>query len=207
MSRRRIGQETFSFTAGGGRGRWSLDDLGGLIDWAPIERELACIACAAKGEPAWPPLALFKALLIAVWHDLSDVKLAEALDDRASFRRFCGFSVVRADAGAHHLRAVPQGARDARAGAVAVRDGDGTARGQDHHGEDCHAGRCDDRRVGEKAGWRSPLGRAPWQARRSWLQGTCRGRRRHRARRADRRHLGQCRRQQSRARGLARRSG
>ena len=24
--------------------------------------------------------------------DLSDVKLAEALDDRASFRRFCGFS-------------------------------------------------------------------------------------------------------------------
>jgi transposase, IS5 family len=37
-------------------------------------------------------LALFKALLIAVWHDLSDVKLAEALEDRASFRRFCGFS-------------------------------------------------------------------------------------------------------------------
>ena len=45
-----------------------------------------------QGRPAWPPLALFKALLIAVWHDLSDVKLAEALDDRASFRRFCGFS-------------------------------------------------------------------------------------------------------------------
>jgi IS5 family transposase len=50
------------------------------------------IPCAAKGEPAWPPLALFKAMLIAVWYDLSDVKLAEALDDRASFRRFCGFS-------------------------------------------------------------------------------------------------------------------
>ena len=51
---------------------------------------------AAKGEPAWPPLALFKALLIAVWYDLSDVKLAEALDDRASFRRFCGFSSLEA---------------------------------------------------------------------------------------------------------------
>ena len=47
---------------------------------------------AAKGEPAWPPLALFQALLVAVWYDLSDVKLAEALDDRASFRRFCGFA-------------------------------------------------------------------------------------------------------------------
>ena len=29
---------------------------------------------------------------LSVWYDLSDVKLAEALDDRASFRLFCGFS-------------------------------------------------------------------------------------------------------------------
>ncbi len=35
---------------------------------------------------------MFKALLLSVWYDLSDVKLAEALDDRGSFRRFCGFS-------------------------------------------------------------------------------------------------------------------
>jgi IS5 family transposase len=35
---------------------------------------------------------MFKALLLATWHDLSDVTLAEALSDRASFRRFCGFS-------------------------------------------------------------------------------------------------------------------
>ena len=35
---------------------------------------------------------MFRALLLSVWDDLSDVKLAEALDDRASFRRFCGFS-------------------------------------------------------------------------------------------------------------------
>ena len=33
---------------------------------------------AANGEPAWPPLALFKALLLSTWYDLSDVKLAEA---------------------------------------------------------------------------------------------------------------------------------
>jgi IS5 family transposase len=51
------------------------------------------ISSAAKGEPAWPPLSLFRAMLLSVWYDLSDVKLAEALDDRASFRRFCGFSV------------------------------------------------------------------------------------------------------------------
>jgi transposase, IS5 family len=35
-------------------------------------------------------------MLIAIWYDLSDVKLAEALDDRASFRRFCGFSLDEA---------------------------------------------------------------------------------------------------------------
>lgn len=35
---------------------------------------------------------MFKALLLATWYDLSDVALAEALADRASFRRFCGFA-------------------------------------------------------------------------------------------------------------------
>jgi transposase, IS5 family len=92
MARRRIGQETFGFDgerAGRGSG---LDRLERLIVWQAVEQQLDGIYSAAKGEPAWPPLALFKALLIAVWYDLSDVKLAEALDDRASFRRFCGFS-------------------------------------------------------------------------------------------------------------------
>jgi IS5 family transposase len=35
---------------------------------------------------------LFKALRLATGHDLSDEKLAEALDNRASFRRFCGLA-------------------------------------------------------------------------------------------------------------------
>lgn len=50
------------------------------------------IHASAKGEAAWPPLAMFKALLLSIWYDLSDVRHAEALDDRESFRRFCGFS-------------------------------------------------------------------------------------------------------------------
>ena len=74
-----------------GRGS-TLDQLATLIDWAPVEVHLKDVSAAAKGEPAWPPLALFRGLLIAVWYDLSGVKLAEALDDRASFRRFCGFA-------------------------------------------------------------------------------------------------------------------
>jgi hypothetical protein len=92
MGRRRIGQERLGLVAERGGRRSCLDDLSMLIDWVFVARHLEVISCAAKGEPAWPPLALFRALLIAVWYDLSDVKLAEALDDRASFRRFCGFS-------------------------------------------------------------------------------------------------------------------
>jgi IS5 family transposase len=33
-------------------------------------------------------------MLRATWHDLLDVKLAEALANRASVRRFCGFSAT-----------------------------------------------------------------------------------------------------------------
>ena len=46
----------------------------------------------AEGRAGLAALARFKALLLGLWHDLSDVALAEALDDRASFRRFCGFA-------------------------------------------------------------------------------------------------------------------
>ena len=91
MARRRIGQEVFGFAAGGGRNA-GLDELGRSIDWGALDALLKDVYAAGKGEPAWPPLALFKALLLGVWHDLSDVRLAEALDDRASFRRFCGFA-------------------------------------------------------------------------------------------------------------------
>ena len=92
MARRRIGQDMLVFSSESAGRQSTLDKLLDLIDWTPVEYHLRDISCAAKGEPAWPPLALFKAMLIAVWHDLSDVRLAEALDDRASFRRFCGFA-------------------------------------------------------------------------------------------------------------------
>ena len=92
MARRRIGQEQLKLGVDRGRRSSSLDEIAALIDWAEIDRHLALVYASAKGEQAWPPLSLFKALLLAVWYDLSDVKLAEALEDRASFRRFCGFA-------------------------------------------------------------------------------------------------------------------
>ncbi|AMK18950.1 transposase [Sphingobium sp. MI1205] len=95
MGHRSIGQERFGFV-GRERTTSSLDALASLIDWNTIAVLLDPLYPAAKGEPAWPPLAMFKALLLSIWYDLSDVKLAEALDDRASFRRFCGFAANEA---------------------------------------------------------------------------------------------------------------
>ncbi len=90
MARRTIGQEGFSFMSGSRAS--DLDALAHLIDWSAADTLMMPISAGAKGEQGWPPLCLLKALLLARWYDLSDVKLAEALDDRASFRRFCGFS-------------------------------------------------------------------------------------------------------------------
>jgi len=90
MARRTIGQERFQFFDG--VKQTELDKLDALVDWSEIDGSMADISCSSKGEQGWPPLCMFKAFLLARWYNLSDVKLAEALDDRASFRRFCGFA-------------------------------------------------------------------------------------------------------------------
>src|SRR5829696_1521079 len=92
MARRRIGQERLALGGVEARGGSALDEVAALVDWAELDRLLAGISASTKGEPGWPPLALFRALLLATWHELSDVRLAQALEDRASFRRFCGFA-------------------------------------------------------------------------------------------------------------------
>lgn len=73
-----------------------LDALSSLLDWSSIEALLSDIYNSRIGQCSWPPLSLFKAQLLGMWYDLSDVKLAEALEDRFSFRRFCGFSTCEA---------------------------------------------------------------------------------------------------------------
>jgi transposase, IS5 family len=92
MARRRIGQERLINHDGWQICISPLERMSGLIDWTQIDRQFDEISSSSRGEAGWPPLSLFKGLLLATWHDLSDVKLAEALADRASFRRFCGFS-------------------------------------------------------------------------------------------------------------------
>ena len=64
-----------------------------VVDWARFERLLSGLHDAREGRPSYPPLAMFKALLLQNWYNISDVELEEALDDRFSFRRFVGLGL------------------------------------------------------------------------------------------------------------------
>ena len=71
-----------------------LARIGALIDWRALEALLpGAVTSSGPGRPAYPPLAMLKALLLAQWYQLSDPGLEEAMADRISFRHFCGFAL------------------------------------------------------------------------------------------------------------------
>src|SRR6266550_7127067 len=90
MAERQIGQ--LSFTDGlvidAGRANLTLQRVSELVDWSAVEGLLSGLRSGSMGAPAYPSLALFKALLLQQWYGLSDPGLEEALVDRLSFRHF-----------------------------------------------------------------------------------------------------------------------
>src|SRR5215211_161929 len=62
------------------------------IDWAPLAALSARLRPGRTGRPPYEPLVMLKALLLQRLYALSDPQLEEALFDRLSFRRFCGFA-------------------------------------------------------------------------------------------------------------------
>ena len=96
MPRRRIGQLGFMDAAVSRRGNGGVDtlaEIGRLVDWTAFERLLDRVHASAQGEAAYPPLAMFKVLLLQTWHGLSDPGIEAALSDRLSFMRFAGLSL------------------------------------------------------------------------------------------------------------------
>lgn len=69
-----------------------LERIDALIDWQAVGRIVAQLRTAPTGRRPYDPLAMLKALYLAALYDLSDPGLEEALLDRLSFRRFCGFA-------------------------------------------------------------------------------------------------------------------
>jgi IS5 family transposase len=71
-----------------------LEAIEAVIDWKPLEA-LASRARPARssGRPPYAVLPLLKALYLQMLYNLSDKGLEEALADRLSFRRFCGYGL------------------------------------------------------------------------------------------------------------------
>ena len=66
----------------------ALDGIESLINWPALELLLP----KGKGEtgrPGYAAMTLFRALLLGLWHDLSDVKLEAQLARDLMFRKFC----------------------------------------------------------------------------------------------------------------------
>jgi transposase, IS5 family len=67
-----------------------LDRIFALLNWGPLQYRLEKLCRKLDGRPPFPPIVMFRGLLLAQWYDLSDRDLEEALCDRLSFRRFVG---------------------------------------------------------------------------------------------------------------------
>jgi len=92
MSLRNVSQPSFVDAMVGGYGKSGgfLARIEEAFDWSAFEGLLAAIHASTRGAPGYPPLTMFKILLLQQWHTLSDPAAEEAVRDRLSFRRFCG---------------------------------------------------------------------------------------------------------------------
>lgn len=95
MPQRKLGQLNWLdglLARRGERRRDVLAEIGALLEWGPLERLLSILPCPKKGEASYPPLMMFKVLLLQRWYGLSDPQMEAALFDRISFFSFAGFS-------------------------------------------------------------------------------------------------------------------
>lgn len=90
---REVGQASFAEALVQGGKNARLEQIAALLDWGSLEALLEDIYAAATGRPSYPPLVLFKVLLLQGWYGLGDPAMEEALSDRLSFRRFVGLGL------------------------------------------------------------------------------------------------------------------
>jgi len=88
-----MGQFGFADFVVGGSGNVALNRLDTLVRWYRFDKLLGRLRDNGPGRAAWPPLVLFKALLLGALYGLSERELEEALSDRLSFRRFAGLGL------------------------------------------------------------------------------------------------------------------
>jgi IS5 family transposase len=71
-----------------------LDEVNAALNWKRFDALLHKVFKASReGRPSYPPLVLFKVMLLQQWYGLSDPMAEEAIGDRLSFRRFLGLGL------------------------------------------------------------------------------------------------------------------
>ena len=77
-----------------------LSQINQLVDWRPISNLLNkhCLKQATTpiGAPSYPPLLLFKILLLETWYGLSDREVEERINDSISWSDFLELDLTKA---------------------------------------------------------------------------------------------------------------
>ena len=83
-----------------------LDGMHGQVDWAPIGQLAEKVRLpAATGRKPYVALPMLKILYLQAAYNLGDKETEEALVDRFSFRRFCGFISCTGNASSRERKA------------------------------------------------------------------------------------------------------
>ncbi|MFY9628768.1 MAG: IS5 family transposase [Methylocystis sp.] len=92
MSRRNFSQPSLAdaFVKAYSRPGGFLEDIAKTFEWRAFDVLMRPLHSSSDGAPAYPPLTMFKIVLLQQWYGLSDPAAEEAVRDRLSFRRFCG---------------------------------------------------------------------------------------------------------------------
>ncbi len=72
-----------------------LDEIEQLVAWPDLVSLFDHVYASAEGGASYPIETYIKLLLLQQWYSLSDEGLEAAVDDRLSFRRFCGLPLDR----------------------------------------------------------------------------------------------------------------
>ncbi len=70
-----------------------LDDVHNIINWIEIEKTLSNLYSSKLGAPSYPPLMMFKILILQAWYNLSDEALEKQIARDLMFRRFIDLSL------------------------------------------------------------------------------------------------------------------
>ena len=70
-----------------------LDDVHNIINWTEIEQTLSNLYSSKRGAPSYPPLMMFKILILQAWYNLSDEALEKQIARDLMFRRFINLSL------------------------------------------------------------------------------------------------------------------